>query len=207
MFDKYVFGQTLNHLRKEKGLTIQMLAELCNLSVDTIRSYQYARQTPSTKTLLLLCNIFSVTPNRLLQGIYSQPTELDDIAVVDLFCSNRTGKVRQAFDTVYECMLTSVPRLEQADFGSRLRVFREEANLSTFDFAQYSQIKTSTLITMESNQGLPGVDVMLRMCQKLCISPDFFLYKNVNTLFISDKWYRYLTPKQIKCLADLTQYL
>lgn len=207
MFDKHVFGKTLNQLRKEKGLTIPMLAEHCDLSVDTIKGYQYARQMPSTKTLLLMCDIFSVTPNRLLQGIYSTPTELDDIARIDKFQSGKSDKASQVFDTVLQHMLDSVPRLEQADFGSRLRLFREETYLTTGELAQFCHIKSSYLVIMEANQGLPGVDVMLCMCQKLRVSPDFLLYRNGNQSFLSDKWYRYLTPKQIKCLADITQYL
>lgn len=61
-----MIGQRLKQLREEKGLSQQQLADLVNLSQQTIGHYEVERAEPSIKTLEMFADIFDTTTDYIL---------------------------------------------------------------------------------------------------------------------------------------------
>ena len=56
-----VFGERLKELRNLKGITQKQLAQLMNVSGNTIHSWERDKQEPSMSSLLFLSEYFEVS--------------------------------------------------------------------------------------------------------------------------------------------------
>ena len=56
-----VFGERLKELRNAKGITQKELAELLNVSGNTVHSWEKDKQEPSMSSLLFLSEYFEVS--------------------------------------------------------------------------------------------------------------------------------------------------
>jgi transcriptional regulator with XRE-family HTH domain len=61
------FGDKLRAARKDRGLTLEQLAVLCNTSETVLRNYEKARKSPNVEMLLRICEALKVSPDYLLQ--------------------------------------------------------------------------------------------------------------------------------------------
>ena len=66
----YFIAKNLKFLRKNKGITQKDFSNILNMSLDTIKSIETERITPSLETLIKIRNYFNVN--------------LDDLIFVDL---------------------------------------------------------------------------------------------------------------------------
>lgn len=207
MFNAEVFAKNIKQLRRQQGLTREMFAYKCGLSDESIRSYQACRQIPSTATLINMCSGLSVSANILLDGLYGLPTEQESIKSIESTSAKLMGIHQQLWLQTMElftkCMSNSVFRLGKADWGSRLKLLREDAEISHTDFAALCGISSGTLSGFESGQRLPGIDTLLLICSTLHITPEFLLLSAPGYSALSDFWYGYLTPSQITSLKNL----
>lgn len=72
-------GETLENLRKEKGLGQKQLAARLNLSVGTVSNYENGVHSPDLLTLCKLAQFFGVTTDYLLgRTEYRCPPEVLD---------------------------------------------------------------------------------------------------------------------------------
>lgn len=62
------FASRLKNIRQERGYTQEELAEIANVSVQTIRNYEQDRSQPVAEYLLILAETLDVTANYLLLG-------------------------------------------------------------------------------------------------------------------------------------------
>ncbi|PFW97458.1 helix-turn-helix domain-containing protein [Bacillus pseudomycoides] len=56
-----LFGQTLKHLRKSRGLTQTQLADRLNLSQSQIKNWETDRFQPDLETLISIASFFNVS--------------------------------------------------------------------------------------------------------------------------------------------------
>lgn len=199
------FGQNLRILRTSRELTMQMLAVECDCSMYTIQSYELGRKGPNFKRFLQICNTLKVSPNILLQGLYSSKNELIDIAAVEEVYKNlnhgQSVLLHKFFDVIVNCMVETEPKLKNADFGTRVHLLRVNAQLDAESLARQCLIAKPTLLGYESNQNDPSIPVLLRICDILHVSPEYLLLPKLN--FLSDEsQYGYLRPQQIKALCE-----
>jgi transcriptional regulator with XRE-family HTH domain len=61
------FGNRLRTARKDRGLTLEQLAAVCNTSETVLRNYEKARKSPNVEMLLRVCEALKVSPDYLLQ--------------------------------------------------------------------------------------------------------------------------------------------
>lgn len=61
-------GQRLLDLRKSKGLSQEEVAELLNVTRQTISKWETDQSTPDFDKILPLCELFEITPDELLTG-------------------------------------------------------------------------------------------------------------------------------------------
>ncbi|WP_163329431.1 helix-turn-helix domain-containing protein (plasmid) [Desulfurobacterium thermolithotrophum] len=59
-------GKRIAHLRKEKGLTQEKLAELCNIDISYVGQIERGLKTPSLKVLFKISNALSLKLEELL---------------------------------------------------------------------------------------------------------------------------------------------
>jgi transcriptional regulator with XRE-family HTH domain len=64
--DTLLLGERLKQLREEAGLTQQQLANMVNLSQQTIGHYEVNRSEPNVKTIELFARIFNTSTDYLL---------------------------------------------------------------------------------------------------------------------------------------------
>lgn len=76
--DKKAFGKRLNQARKERGLTGEKLAELCNINATYLRQIEGGVKVPSMPIFISLCQKLKVSPNYLLADIIKD-NEYSDI--------------------------------------------------------------------------------------------------------------------------------
>ena len=76
--DKKAFGKRLNMARKERGLTGEKLAELCNINATYLRQIEGGTKVPSMPIFVSLCQQLRVSPNYLLKDTLSD-NEYSDI--------------------------------------------------------------------------------------------------------------------------------
>ena len=62
------FGKVLNSVRKERGLTAEKLAELCNINTVYLQQIEGGKKTPSLPVFISLCNALHISPDYLLQN-------------------------------------------------------------------------------------------------------------------------------------------
>lgn len=209
MFNADGFAKNIKTLRRQKELTREMFAYQCGLSDESIRSYQACRQLPSTTTLIQMCSGLSVSANVLLEGLYTLPTEQESIQYIE----DTASRLEEANQSLWvqtiqiftKCLSNSTSRACQTDWGSRLKLFREEAGFSNDNFATLCGISLGTLAGLESGQRLPGLDTLLAICDKLHISPHFLLLNTPHYPQLMGVWYENLTPMQIKSLRELAE--
>ncbi|EAK9946317.1 helix-turn-helix transcriptional regulator [Campylobacter lari] len=71
-----MFGRNLKKIRKASGLTQLELSKMLNTTQRTISLWETGNFEPPLNTILLLCDIFKVTPNDLLlEGCYDDDNE------------------------------------------------------------------------------------------------------------------------------------
>lgn len=62
-----VFGRKMNHIRKERHITSEQLAELCGVNPGHIRQIESGRRKPSYTLLVDICKNLKVSPNYLME--------------------------------------------------------------------------------------------------------------------------------------------
>lgn len=74
-----MFGERLQSLRKEKGLTQKDIADILKVAPSTIGMYEQGRRDPDTDTIRLLAEFFNVSIDYLLgnaEKLTEQPISL-----------------------------------------------------------------------------------------------------------------------------------
>lgn len=66
MFDSKVFGSNLKYLRKDKGLTIELFAEIIDVSPRMVRYWEAGEHYPRLYVFDKICKILETTPNSIL---------------------------------------------------------------------------------------------------------------------------------------------
>lgn len=84
MLDYKLIGKRIKELRKEKGYTQEVLAEIAELSVDHISHIETGNTKMSLNVLVKIANVFQVTTDKLLyDSLYQSKEHLtDDIATI-----------------------------------------------------------------------------------------------------------------------------
>ncbi len=72
MFDKKTFGERLRALRKQKGVTQTVVADLLCITQTQLAAIELGKTTTSLARLCLLCDYFNVSADYLL-GRTDQP--------------------------------------------------------------------------------------------------------------------------------------
>ena len=91
--DKAAFGKRINQARKEKQLTSDKLAEICDITPVFIRQIEGGVRLPSIPNLIEICNALQVSPDYLL----GEDLKISDMEIVDRLVSRiRTLSPKQA---------------------------------------------------------------------------------------------------------------
>ncbi len=87
------FGRHVRSLRKARGLTQEQLAELSNLSADTIGRLEHGGFSPSLDTLRKLCAGFDLRLSTLFESFelnYHDPCR----ELIDLLSTRRPAEIK-----------------------------------------------------------------------------------------------------------------
>lgn len=105
-----MFGARLRAFRKEKGMTIEQLAEQVGLSPNYLGDVERGKKFPSTATLIRLVNELDVSSDELLRDEVKRADYLIDAEI-----SNRmqglTPKQRTAVMKILDGVLEALPLL------------------------------------------------------------------------------------------------
>lgn len=206
-----VFGLNLRLLRESFGQTRQSFAARLDSSVHTLQSYEAGIRSPNFRRFLQICNVLTVSPNQLLEGLYPWPTEIDHLRelarITEGLDETVAQKIRGVQDIFIESALDTPPKLTGVGFGSRLYLLRADAGMDVTALAEMCMVARPTLQGYESGQYDPSIPVILHLCEALDISPDYLLAPELERLSCPDARLAYLRPRQIKALLDATQYL
>ncbi len=79
-----MFSQKLKQLRKDKGITQQVLADALNLSRSTIAGYEIEDKQPSYEVIAKIARYFSISTDYLLDAGLFEPKTYDLISMYRL---------------------------------------------------------------------------------------------------------------------------
>lgn len=71
-------GKRINAVRKRRGLTSEQMAEKCHINANYLRQIECGAKIPSLPVFVDICNVLSISPNYLLNGMYGT-NEVSDI--------------------------------------------------------------------------------------------------------------------------------
>lgn len=99
-----------------------------------------------------------------------------------------------------------------SDFGARVRKIRKERNMTIVKLAELCGSSENVIRNYEKSRRLPQVDMLIRICNALKVSPDYLLqdelvyhsYQENEELL--QKISR-LSPKNLSVLADMVETL
>ena len=64
---KMTLGKRINAARKDRGLTAEMLSEMCHINATYVRQIEGSGKIPSMAVFIELCNALKISPDYLLQ--------------------------------------------------------------------------------------------------------------------------------------------
>ncbi|WP_257397177.1 helix-turn-helix domain-containing protein [Campylobacter lari] len=116
-----MFGENLKKIRKASGLTQLELSKMLNTTQRTISLWETGNFEPPLNTILLLCDIFKVTPNDLLlEGCYDDDNEYLAHHIVRLIKELNKANIKRLFNHILH-------RLELEKLTSHLQKFKGDS--------------------------------------------------------------------------------
>ena len=113
----------IKRLRKEKGLTQEELAERLNVSLMTVRRWEWGNTSPNSKMLVELADVLGTTPEKLL----SDDTEENDGFVLSEKERNKKTELKNTGNLlVYE---RNGERMELPPTQESYEIFRQIASI------------------------------------------------------------------------------
>lgn len=91
--DKNFMGQRLKIARKNKYLSGERLAELCNINATYLRQIEAGKKIPSLPVFISLCNILEVSPTYLLEDMLTKNELTDFETLSNLWSSATPGQI------------------------------------------------------------------------------------------------------------------
>lgn len=111
------FGERLYHLRSEKNLSQEQLAELLDVSRQSISKWENDKAYPEMTRLLFLSDYFQVSLDYLMRGTEEKQAaadtnekyQVEKIATIwNSFVSNLSGRQRKLLYVLVICALTAI---------------------------------------------------------------------------------------------------
>lgn len=69
-------GKSLSELRKKKGLSQESVADILNVSRQTVSKWELDQSMPDFDKIIPLCNLYGISADELLRGINSEKEEI-----------------------------------------------------------------------------------------------------------------------------------
>ncbi len=93
------------------------------------------------------------------------------------------------------------------NFGTRMRAFRESKNMTITHLAELCNSSENVIRGYEKSRRLPNVEMMIRICNALEITPNFLLQDALTFEINKDRNHLYniidnLTPSQVSFVED-----
>ncbi|HJD20580.1 MAG TPA: helix-turn-helix transcriptional regulator [Candidatus Gemmiger faecigallinarum] len=108
--DKEVFGLRLRKYRKDKGLTIEKLAEQIGLSPNYLGDVERGKKLPSMGTFIHLVNVLDISADELLKDEVNRADYLVDSEISSRL-SGLTPRRRTAVLNILDRILEELPQL------------------------------------------------------------------------------------------------
>lgn len=77
--EKHVLGKRINQLRKQKAMTSERLAEICEVNPVHIRKVESGGSLPSLPLFLKICNVLGTSADYLLGDLLEHPVIPDSV--------------------------------------------------------------------------------------------------------------------------------
>lgn len=105
-----LFGHRLRTYRKEKGLTIEKLAEQVGLSPNYLGDVERSKKLPSMATFIRLVNVLDISADELLKDEVNRADHLVD-AEISSRLAGLTPRRRTAVLNILDRILEELPNL------------------------------------------------------------------------------------------------
>lgn len=104
--NKKQLGKRINAARKERGMTGERLAEVCNINATYLRQIESGAKVPSLPLFIVICQKLQVSPNCLLPDLIV-PSEGEKLKKIEkIFLErNPTPKQIEMFEEMAEVIL------------------------------------------------------------------------------------------------------
>lgn len=107
-----LFGLRLRRYRKDRGMTIETLAEKIGLSPNYLGDVERGKKLPSMKTFIRLVNVLDISADELLKDEVKRADYLVD-AEISRKLNTVPPKTRTALLNILDTILASLPLLNE----------------------------------------------------------------------------------------------
>ena len=97
-------GKRINLARKDKGLTSEALAELCNINATYMRQIESGTKLPSLPVFISICQNLAISPSYLLMDVLG-PNEAQGIEALAKLWQNATPAQTKLVTTMIQSAL------------------------------------------------------------------------------------------------------
>lgn len=105
--DRRSFGRRLNKVRRDRRITGERLAELCNINATYLRQIEAGTKTPSLPVFVTICRELDVSPNYLLIDILPDIIR-QDIEPVRELCKKASPNQLEMVAAMIEAALDAI---------------------------------------------------------------------------------------------------
>lgn len=135
------FGKRIRQLRIEKGMSLQCLGKVLNMSRQNLDMFEIGENYPSLKTALMLANYFNVSLDYLVGRTSNRYMD-----------ENYYTSKKQSLEKELEALTVKINNSYSDNIGMKIRVKRVERKLTLQELSKISGVNRSTLSKIENNK-------------------------------------------------------
>lgn len=204
---KRQLSNSLQRIRHKGNYSVALMADTIGIPPGSLQKYLYGISIPPLDVVVRVCNCFSYSINTFFGECSPQASEQQYISLISNSLIDEEnfvqGKISRIVEPVISAMVEGTPLLYDVGFGTKLKILREDIRLSSADFSRSCNIAVNTLKSLESDQRLPSIPLLLSFCDFLHVSPEYMLSDHITYDCVYAKQFYYLTPRQLKALSEL----
>lgn len=100
-------GQVIQHIRKERGMTQEQLAEKTDVSSNSISRIERGQLVPALSTLIAICNALGMGADAVLAAYISADTPIRWTPLAEKLAGMELEK-QHKIETILDCIMENI---------------------------------------------------------------------------------------------------
>ncbi len=209
-------SKQINQQRKDKGLTSEQLADICDVNPVHIRKIESGASLPSIALFIKLCNALKTSADLVLGDLLDKPVVPDCVEQLGKRLNSLTPGQLEVIGKIVAVMIrysTQMVLIDKNTLGRRISQLRAFKGLTSSQLAERCDVSPAHIRQIESDGGLPSFILFVKICNALETSADFLLGDLLDNPAMPDcveqlgNQFKHLTPVQIGMIGEMAEIM